>query len=88
LKGQPPLSAELQQVIRNAAAEIDSRQIQIYHRLTPAERFRQGCSISNMARRVVAYRIRQEHPEISSLEANRLAVQRAYGDDEAYIALF
>ena len=43
-----------------------------------AERFRQGCAISDTARRVVAYRILQENPGITPGEANRLTLQRSY----------
>jgi hypothetical protein len=78
LEGEPTLSAELRQVLRGSAAEADQRQIDIYHQLSPAGRFRQGCSISDTARNVVAYRIRQGNPELSPAEANRLALQRAY----------
>lgn len=78
LKGQPDLSIEFKQMLKSSAAEVDQRQIDIYHRLSPADRFHQGCSISDTARKVVAYRIRQEHPELSLAEANRLALQRAY----------
>lgn len=78
LQGQPALSPELQQVLRSSAGEVDPRQIEIYHQLSPAARFRQGCSISDTARQVVAYRIRQENPNLSAEEANRMAIQRAY----------
>lgn len=78
LAGQPALSAELRQVLESSAAEADQRQIDIYHQLSPAGRFHQGCSLSDTARKVVAYRIRQENPELSPDEANRLALQRAY----------
>ena len=78
LDGQPPLSTELRQMLAGSVAEVDPRQIEIYHRLSYAERFRQGCSISDTARQVVAYRIRQENPSIDPAEANRLALQRAY----------
>ncbi len=78
LLDQPPLSPELKQLIKSSASEVDQRQIDIYHRLSPADRFRQGCAISDTARTVVAYRIRQEHPELSPVEANHLALQRAY----------
>jgi hypothetical protein len=78
LQGQPALSPELRQILRSAASEVDQRQIDIYHRLSPAARFHQGCSISDTARQVVAYRIRQENPQLSAAEANRLALQRAY----------
>ena len=78
LQGQPALSSEFKQVLKSGAAEVDQRQIDIYHKLSPADRFRQGCSISDIARNVVAYRIRQENPKLSSDEANQLALRRAY----------
>jgi len=78
LEGQPALSLELKQILHSGLAEVDSRQIEIYQRLTPADRFRQGCSISDTARQVVAFRIRKENPSVSIQEANRLALQRAY----------
>ena len=78
LDGQPALSSEIKQVLKGSAAEVDQRQIDIYRTLSFAERFYQGCSISATARRVVAYRIRQENPRLSLAEANRIAIQRAY----------
>jgi hypothetical protein len=78
LQGQPALSLEFKQVLKSSAAEVDPRQIEIYHNLSPADRFRQGCSISDIARNVVAYRIRKENPKLSQNEANRMALQRAY----------
>jgi hypothetical protein len=78
LDGQPALSSEFKQVLKGSAAEVDQRQIDIYRKLSFAERFHQGCSISDIARKVVAYRIRQENPQVSLVEANRLALQRAY----------
>ena len=78
IEGQPALSAELKQILRSSVAEADPRQIEIYQKLAPADRFRQGCSISDTARNVVAFRIRQENPTLSLVEANRIALQRAY----------
>jgi hypothetical protein len=78
LDGQPALSSELKQVLMSSATEVDQRQIDIYRKLSFAERFHQGCSISDTARKVVAYRIRQENPRLSVAEANRMALQRAY----------
>lgn len=78
LKGQPALSPEFSQMVKASAEEVDQRQIDIYRRLSAADRFRQGCAISDTARNVVAYRIRQENPELTVLEAQRLALQRAY----------
>lgn len=78
LEGQPTLSSEIKQKLKASATEVDQRQIDIYRRLSFAERFYQGCSISDTARKVVAYRIRQENPKLSMAEANREALQRAY----------
>lgn len=78
LEGQPALSSEIKQVLKGSVAEVDQRQIDIYCKLTYAERFHQGCSISDIARKVVAYRIRQDNPKLSLMDANRIALQRAY----------
>jgi len=78
LRGESALSSELSQALRSSAAEVDQRQITIYHRLSPAERFSQGCITSDTARNAVAYRIRQEQSELSLAEANRRALERAY----------
>ena len=78
LDGQPELSSEIQQILKGSAAEVEQRQIDIYRKLSFAERFYQGCSISDTARKVVTYRIRQENPKLSLVEANRIALQRAY----------
>ena len=78
LDGQLPLSSEFKDVLKGSAAEVDQLQLDIYRKLSFAERFRQGCSVSDTARQVVAYRIRQENPRLSLVEANRIALQRAY----------
>jgi hypothetical protein len=78
LGGEPAVSSEIQKVLMGSAAEVDQRQIDIYRTLSVAERFYQGCSISDTARKVVAYRIRQESPQVSLVEANRMALHRAY----------
>ena len=78
LPGQPALSPELRQILRSSASEVDQRQVDIYHQISAADRFHQGCSISDTARNVVAYRVRQENPNLSGEEANRVALQRAY----------
>ena len=49
LQGQEALSSELKQILKGSASEVDQRQIDIYRKLSPADRFRQGCSISDTA---------------------------------------
>ena len=78
LQGQPALLPEFKQLVKASASEVDQRQIDIYHQLSAAARFRQGCAISDTARNVVVYRIRQENPKLTPQEANQLALQRAY----------
>jgi hypothetical protein len=78
LMDQPSLSDQFRKILSSISSEVDPRQIEIYHRLSPADRFQQGCAISDTARTIVAYQIRQQNPEISLIEANKLALQRAY----------
>ncbi len=42
LDGQPALSAEFKQMLKSSAAEVDQRQIDIYRKLSFAERFYQA----------------------------------------------
>ncbi|MEP7133553.1 MAG: hypothetical protein ABI904_01350 [Chloroflexota bacterium] len=78
LRGQPALLPEFKQMVKASATEADQRQIDIYQQLSSVARFRQGCAISDTARKVVAYRIRQDNPKLTPQEANRMALQRAY----------
>jgi len=72
LRGEPRLHANLARALDSSVADVDPAQIAIYHHLSPADRFRQGCSISDTARRAVAYRLQQRQPELSAAEAFRL----------------
>lgn len=76
LEGQPAVSEELAEILRKTAAQVDPNQIAVLRRLSPAQRFRLGCSVSDAARKVVAYRIRQRHPELTPDQANILALQK------------
>ena len=78
VREQEALSLEFKQMIKAGAAEVDQRQIDIYRKLSPAARFKQGCAISDTSRNVVAYRIRQENPKLTLQEAQKLALQRTY----------
>jgi hypothetical protein len=78
VRGQEALSLEFKRMINASAAEVDQRQIDIYRKLSPAARFQQGSAISDTARNVVAYRIRQENPKLTRQEAQKLALQRTY----------
>jgi len=59
LKGKGSISKELEEVIKGSVQEVDELQLSIVRGLSTSERFMEGCSISNLARQVVAHRIRQ-----------------------------
>lgn len=76
LQGQPPVGHRLTAILEGSAAEVDESQIAILKQLTHIQRFQQGCSISNLARQVVANRIRQRNPQISLAESQRMAIRK------------
>ena len=61
----------LLEMIPGAVAEVDPRQIAIYRRLTPAQRFQQGVSMIELAENVAAYRLRQSKPGLDEADALR-----------------
>lgn len=75
LRDHPPLSSQLSAILDGSIAEVDPLQIAVFKQLSFAQRFQQGCSISNLARQVVANRIRKRNPQLSINEAHRLAIQ-------------
>lgn len=74
----PDLPADWRQVIAGAVAELDLRQIEISRRLTPAQRVAQALSMIELAEEVAAYRLRQQKPELTELEALRIVRKRLY----------
>lgn len=76
LLNQPTIDFDLSAVLDGCVAEVNPSQLAIFRQLSFKQRFQQGCSISNLARQVVANRIRQRNPQLSQLEANRLAIQK------------
>ncbi len=58
LAGEPALHPDEEKAIRGALRELDQRQIEIYKRMSPAQKFAQACSITNLARKVSAVRSR------------------------------
>lgn len=52
LKGEGVLHEDIVQAIAGSVAEVDPAQIASYRKLTIAERFQQGCSITNLSHRV------------------------------------
>lgn len=79
LRNRPPVTVELSTILEGSVAEVDPAQVAVLKRLSFKQRFQQGCDISNLARQVVAYRIRQRNPHLSQSDAQRMAIQeRAY----------
>lgn len=74
LAGEPRISETLRRIIAGAAAEIDPKQMEVIHKLSLAERFEIGCSMSDAARDAKAYRLRLKNPELSETEALRLSL--------------
>jgi hypothetical protein len=58
LAREPSLHPDEERAIRAALRELDPRQVEIYRRISPAQKFAQACSITNLARRVSAARNR------------------------------
>lgn len=76
LEGRPAIGPNLVQTLDGSVAGVDPAQIAIFRRLTPAQRFRLGRSITDAALAAVAYRLRRRNPEISQSEAYRLALSQ------------
>ena len=67
---------EIRRIIAGAFAAIDPVQAAITRRLTPAERFQEGCSMIRLAEAVGAYRLRLRRPELTEQEALRMIRSR------------
>ena len=76
LRGQPEISLELAAKLDGSVQELDPLQNKIFKQLSYQQRFQAGFSISNLARQIVANRIHQRNPQISPVEANRLALAK------------
>lgn len=75
VEGRPLLDERLQRLIAGAVAEVDPKQIAVSRRLSPAEQFQQGRSMTELAERVATYRLRQRQPELSERQARRVVRQ-------------
>jgi hypothetical protein len=72
LRDQPRLHPDLGRILDGSVSAVDPAQIAIYRRLEPSVRFHQGCSISDTARQVAVYRLRERRPELSQAEAGHM----------------
>lgn len=75
--GRPRVNAEWRQLVTAGKADVDPQQIAASRHLTIAQKFQQGCSMTNLAYRVTAYRLRQRQPQLSEAEALRIVRMRS-----------
>jgi len=75
LRDQPSIGSDLSATLEGCVAEVDRSQITIFKQLSFEQRFKQGCSISNLGRQVVAHRIQKRNPQLSPVEVQRLAIE-------------
>jgi len=73
LQGRPALHPDVARALQGAVDEVDPAQLAVLQRLSPAARFYQGSTASDIARRAVAHRLRARRPELDEQEAFRLA---------------
>jgi hypothetical protein len=73
----PPLTREsIRRDVRAAFAELDTQQLAISKRMTPAERFRQLCAINEFLRRAVIATIHEQHPDLDAREFQAMFLRR------------
>jgi hypothetical protein len=65
--------------------EMDARQVQIYRRMTPAERLRAGCALHDLAHRNILLMLARKHPEKSRRELHILTMRRFLGESTAIL---
>jgi hypothetical protein len=75
LRNLPRVSMALKAILDKCVAEVNQSQLEISKKLTFAQRFQQGCPISNLSRNTVAHRNRQKNPNLNIAEAQRLAIK-------------
>ena len=74
LLNQPPIGPDLAKILVGSVAEVNRTQLAVFHRLSTAERFRLGCSVSDTAHTAVSYRKRTAYPRLTKVEASGLAL--------------
>jgi hypothetical protein len=78
ISGRPELSPELAETLRNAASDVDPKQIMLAGRLSPAERVQQAGLLSDGARRLAVRRLMAERPDLSLPQAQQEVLHRYY----------
>jgi hypothetical protein len=63
----------------DTAAEAEAVQLECIRRMSPLERLRAGCRMSNRGRRLAFEAIRAQHPEADETEVRLRYIELAYG---------
>ena len=67
----------------DTAAEAEAVQLDCIRRMSPLERLRAGCRMSNRGRRLAFEAIRARHPEADETEVRVRFIELAYGAELA-----
>jgi hypothetical protein len=78
IPGRPDLAPEIATAIQHAIEEVDTRQIEIWRHMTVAQRVRMATGMSDSLRSIAVHRLRQAHPALDRLSAQREVLQRYY----------
>ncbi len=78
IQGRPDLAPEIQQAIRGAAQEVDSRQIEAWGKLSVAKRVALATRLADDMLSMAVHRLMQARPELDRRAAQREVLQRYY----------
>lgn len=82
LVGQPSISDELKQLNQSALAEIDKDRMKEFRNLTIPEKVQIAFELSDAAIKELTNQVRQQNPDLSEQEAQKIALQREYEREE------
>jgi hypothetical protein len=82
IAGRPDLAPETVAAIRHALQEVDPRQVNIWRRLTAAQRVTLVTRSSNSVRTIAVQRLQQARPELDHSAARREVLRRYYAAND------
>lgn len=77
------IDASASTLVNDTAAAAAAIQLQCLRRMSPLDRLRAGCRMSQLGRRLALEAIRRLHPEADDLEIRLRSIELAYGADLA-----
>jgi len=77
------IASALTDPTNDTAAEAEAVQLECIRRMSPLERLRAGCRMSNRGRRLAFDAIRARHPDADETEVRLRFIELAYGADLA-----